>query len=318
MVITHEDLVVAVDRINAIGMWPQPVAAFLKRPAAMDFIEEYLHETGLPADEAVLTLLAAIRCIDYKGGYAADLPSVLEAPDGVVNLDLFLVRHHAELYHICRTRRIQANLPQRAWPVHEALRARYGAGRLAVIELGAAMGLIGRALCAPRFVLERGADYFDPVQRKPSALAEVAVYRGFDLDPPDADWILACCPFASERQRLERYIAEVPAGPDFTLARGLARDFPEYTGLIELEDHFRPGHADPLVPVVLTSFLLSRLPEAPRQRLADSVAIWTAARGGAWINLDRLPGPDGHYGLELDGKAVFTFPDEYCLSWTAI
>jgi hypothetical protein len=31
--------------------------------------------------------------------------------------------------------------------------------------------------------------------------------------------------------------------------------------------------------------------------------------------LDRSPAPDGHCGLEIDRKPVFTFPDRHCLAW---
>ncbi len=122
------DMVEAIDRIYHIvpnGSWPAAVFHFLKRPAALDFMADYMAETGKPLGESVLILLAAMRYIDNSQVAESGLPSILEEPMALTNLDLFLVRHHAELFHLCRSRHVQANLFERAFPVMEMLAERY-------------------------------------------------------------------------------------------------------------------------------------------------------------------------------------------------
>jgi hypothetical protein len=201
----------------------------------------------------------------------------------------------------------------------EALQRRFGASRLAVLELGCANGLIGRVLCSPHLVMEHFDALFGAEIQRPAVLAEVAVYRGFDLVIPDEAWLLACLPFASDRQRIDTFLNEVPVGPDFALARGSALDFPDLTGVMDLECRFEPAHVDPLVPVVLTSFLMYQIPPVKRAKLENAITAFVSARGGAWINLDHRVTPDGRlrFGLEMDGLPVFVFNNDACQSWTA-
>jgi hypothetical protein len=321
----HGSLLAAVAAAGSTGLFGPGVAAFLSRPAALDFMEEFLQESGAPLGDAIPALLCAIRYLDLRGNHDSGLPTVLEAPPGAVNLDLYLVRHHAELYHLCRSRLVQTNLPERALPVMEILAARFPSQNLAVIEAGSSFGLIGRALCSPDLVRRKWAMLFEPGQQEPRAMPLVSVYRGIDRSPPEADWALACVPFPSVRQRTAWFIEEVPAGPGCTVSRGSALDLPEHPAVRELVPRFDRRHPEALVPVVLTSFLLSRLNAAKRQALTRLCRQFASAHGGAWLNLDFEEGPDAAAKAalprclaSLDGEPRLVLDSEYCRSWKTL
>ncbi len=317
MEITLQSMVEAVDHLNHRGIVPLSVTAFLKRPAALDFMEEYLHETDKSTEEAILLLLSAIRFIDNKGGYDADVPTVLEAPEGAVNLDLFLVRHHAELYHLCRTRRVQTNLAERALPVLDLLAKRYHSRPLALIELGCSYGLIGRVACAVAAVEPGFAEWFEPGQQKPRAWPQVTVYRGIDMAPPDTNWLLASIPFASVRSRAARFVRELAPLTDWLVCRGSAMELGEHPAIRELLPRFVAGHPDQVLPVLLTSFFLSRLKDIKRQPIIRAVRQFAAAQGGVWINQDYEAVGHPRCIVSLDGEPKLTLDSEFCRSWSS-
>ena len=305
------DMVEAIDRIYHIvpnGSWPAAVFHFLKRPAALDFMADYMAETGKPLGESVLILLAAMRYIDNSQVAESGLPSILEEPMALTNLDLFLVRHHAELFHLCRSRHVQANLFERAFPVMEMLAERYPDQEVVVIELGCSFGMLGRALCAAETVMARFDQLCEPGQQRPVVYKPAAAYRGLDLWVPDAAWLLACIPLADSRQRTARFIQEIPVPPQFRISQGSAMEF---AALPEMAD-IPPG----LVPVVLTSFMLYQLSPELRQTLSGVIRDFVAACGGCWVNLDLRP-RQGNYDffVELDGQERIKLENDLCRHW---
>jgi hypothetical protein len=316
---TRAAMVEAIDRIYHIvptGAWPAQVRDFLQRLAALEFMAAYMAETAKPLDETVLILLAAIRYIDLGHGIEPGTPCILEEPVVTDKLDLFLVRHHAELFHLCRTRHVQANLFERAFPVMEVLGRRFGDQPLAVIELGCSFGMIGRALCGAHQLLARSGELCAPGQQLPDAVPRVAAYRGVDLWIPDANWLLACISRAPARLRSFRFLKDMPEPADFRVSAASAFDFPSVPEIDALAPRFAMEAADRLVPVVLTSFMLYQFPAEQRERLASVIGDFLRPLDGAWINLDLRPaGESYHFFLAEDGVEKVILQNDICLIW---
>jgi hypothetical protein len=306
-----------IERFSALGEFPGQTISFLRRPAALDFMQDYMADTGKPLSETVLIFLTAIRFVDGVTRGDPQSPSILEEEPGRVNLDLFLVRHHDELYRLCLNRHVQANVPQRALPLMELLGRRYGDRPLAVIEPGCSLGLIGRLLCAPESVMAHFDEWFEAGQQRPDSWPRVLAYRGSDLSVPEPSWVLAGLHRTSDRVRLARLLRDLPPGGPCQLAAGSAESFAEQAAVQELAPRFDPAHPQALVPVVLTAYLQYQLEAGLRQRLADAVRAFTARHGGSWINLEpRLADGAYRFFVEQDGVDRIALENDLCRTWS--
>lgn len=305
----------AVDRIYQIapgGTWPVHVWHFLKRPAALQFMAEFMAESGKPLDETVLILLAAMRFLDLDPAEPG-APTIVESNDGAANLDLFFVRHHAELFHLCRSRHVQANLFERALPIMEVLGRRFGQEALAVIELGCSFGLIGRALCNPQLVLGAFDRLFIADQQRPTCSPRVEAYRGIDLSIPDVQWLLACISRPDARRRSALFINTIPPGKDVSIDQGSAFDFADH-GVVK--DLLISSLQQDYTPVVLTSFMLYQFGQETRKKLRTTISEFTHNHGATWINLDLEPLGSGYdFFIEENGLRRVSLDTDVCRYW---
>lgn len=286
----------AIDRLASLKIWAPPVVGFLKNPGTIAWLTGLQQETGRSVDETILLLLCAMRSLEL---------TLLDGARDEDELLGFHRDHEVVVRDLCRTRRVQANVGERALPVLELLAHRWGRQRLFVTELGCSFGLIGRVLVSATQTLQGFDRYFAPNQQRPTEVPLVVGYRGIDLNPPDERWLLACIPLQPLRSRVARFLYEVPLDPQCDVVRGSAFD-----------QNLWPIPEMGVVPVVLTSFMLYQLGEPLRRQLTDSIRDYARRYGGTWINLDVLvDNGNPRFVVQEDGEDRLELENDFCLSW---
>jgi hypothetical protein len=267
-----------------------------------------LHELALAGRAPALA--AAYAAGDGEAAAGAAIDTLLEMTDSVVAIAAL-------------RRRIRTNVNGRYSVLYPAIAEaahRVGAGAVGLIDVGGAAGLNlnvdrvgitysdGRALgdlSAPvQSSCSLVGDRPVPARAVPEVVARVAVDRDpLDVtDPDDARWLCACQP--PERvARLEAEIALAAADPPLLVCGDAVEALP---------DAIERVPADAL-PVVLTTWVLSRLAPEARLRFLQRLDEAAAGRAVAWVSAEgvgvapSIPtrGDRRAFGHSIVGLAVF-------------
>ncbi len=314
-----DQLLEFINRSNFRDAWLPNVTAFLKRPACLGFLSDFIAESGKQVPDAVFVFLASIRYLNANISTRFDEPMILDDEDWRRNIDLFLVQHHDELFYMCKTRRTQVNVPHRALPIMDALYREYKEKEIAVLELGASFGLIGRCLRSAALVMRSFEDFFGSHHQKPVGIPTCAEYLGIELDPPDLAWILAGAPKPEFRNSIENFAHQIPELTKFRVIQGSALDFPKMPEVLSLLETKLPL-------VILTSFMLYQLPESVRRTFETVIRRFCSEHGGSWLNIEATAvkgtAPEAEssyrYALEFDDKEIFELSSDFCERWIPI
>jgi len=298
----------ATNRLEKMGLWHVAVFEFLRRPVAMNLMAECMDECGKNADEAILVLVSAMQYVYLRAQGIADGSTMFDGHGDFGSFELFLVRNHNEVYHLCIDRRVQANVPARALPILELIHGCYGAKPVRVIELGASAGMLGLMMMNAPAVRASWQTYFSPRQQSPVAWPEVVSYQGIDLSVPDTAWVLACIHDPQLRKQCLRFLLAFSGEAGWSVGHGSALDFP---------DLVQPS-PDSQAVVVVTSYLLYQLSAENRHKLQQTISGFLSAQRGCWINLDLFTDSNGNncFVAELDGMKKLALQDDYCMTWT--
>ncbi|MCP4221467.1 MAG: DUF2332 family protein [bacterium] len=266
----------------------------IKTEAAIDLIIRIMEESGKSVEEGVLVFRTVVRQLHNDEG---PLSKFIET-----NGDL-----------ICRKaneKKAQSNLPGRALPLFDIFSRVFPDTPVSVIELGASYGLIGRCLRNPQKALEKKDVYFYPDQQAPEAPRPVRRYLGIELAPPTREWLLAWEWDPVRRERLTRFLDDVPADENCRVIKGSAFGFSKLKEVQNLV-------TDASAVAVLTSFMLYQFDEDNRRKLINQVKEFTHDVKGIWINQTFLPGTMECF-IEVDGRKTLDLVNDSCKGWHEI
>jgi hypothetical protein len=244
-----------------------------------------LHDLALAGRAPALA--AAYGAGDGEAAAAAAIDTLLEMTDSVVAI----AAHR-------RPRTDESGRYAVLYPAIAEAARRAGAGAVGLIALGGSAGLdlyvdrvgitysTGQSLGDPSSAVQQSCSIVDdrpvPARALPEVVARVGVDRDpLDVtDPDDARWLRACvAPDQWERMaRLEAEMALAATAPALLL-RGDAVEV--------LPDALARVPADAL-PVVTTTWALSRLPRESRLLFLDRLGDAAACRTVAWVSAEAV------------------------------
>lgn len=278
----------------------------LKTPGSLEIISEIITHSGKKPDQAVLVFLSAIRYL-------------LNDPDGMTKLKKedsftgFINNYREKLIKIGTTKKVQANIPERALPVLEVMGRYIDRKRLAVIELGSSFGLLGYTMLHYHRFIENKKRYFKPGQKLPIKVKLPNMYIGLDLDPPDKKWLLSCSD-KKDAKPVQCILDEIPPGNNFSIIKSNAFHFPSLQIIKEIINK-------EYTPLFLTSFMLYQFSEEKKQELIELIEPFIEKNSGFWINqcVTLLPGEEKvHFYTEFNRKRILELSDDRGTNWEIV
>lgn len=284
--------------------WSNYIVKQLKAQRTLEIILTIMDRSNKVPSEAVFIFIAAIKYL-YKDFDALDK---LETTD---SFQKYISENYEEIIEISINRKVQANIPERAFPISEIL-SKYVAGpSVAIIELGASYGLLGRCLLHLNSVIENRNYFFKNNQVLPVMPFEIVNYLGIEIEPPDKDWLLASYPDSVYAKRINSFIDFFKSEDCYKLIRASAFNFSELKETIEIiKGNYKI--------VVLTSYILYQLDDLNQKKLKDEIMKFSITNNGHWINqdVDLKKGIDKlEYYIEWDGNKVIELKDDLCNDW---
>ena len=283
------------------------ILAQLKKKKTLTLIDRVIEGSDKTVAEAVIVFLSAIRYLSKD----SDAFSSLEKTD---SFQEFIKANEGSLIDLSLQRKVQGNLPERGLPLLEIFSKKIPGSSIAVIELGASYGLIGRCLLDPFKMIERKGRYFSQEQKIPENIKGIDYYLGIDLDPPDKEWLLISTWHERLAWRLRNLLEDLQPDPRFRVIKANAFGFPGLEPVRELLGK------NPRV-IVLTSFMLYQLDDIRQKQLKAEIGKFVEDVDGYWINQDVMMASVAstrsrdEYFIELNEKRIIDLPDDKCITW---
>ena len=272
-----------------------------------------LHDLALAGRAPALA--AAYAAADGGAAAGAAIDTLLAMTDSVVAI---AVRR--------RTRTNETGRGAVLYPAIAAAARRAGANAVGLIDVGCSAGLNlnvdrvgitysnGQSLGDPSSPVQLSCSIVGDRPIPARALPEVVARLGVDLDPvdvtdsDDARWLRACLPPDQQERaaRLEAEMALAATAPPLLLQGDAVEVVPEAIARV-------PAHA---LPVVTTTWALSRFPPERRLRFLHRLDEAAAGRAVAWVSVEgvgvapAIPtlGDRRASGHSIIGLAVFGRP----------
>jgi len=294
-----------VDYLNKSShLFPSYIFSQLKDTHTLNLISRIINQSDKEIAEGVVVFLGAVKYL-MPG---KDAFSVLEEKD---SFQEFISNHAETLVDLSIRNKVQGNLPERAFPLLEIINDKINSTSIAMIELGASFGLIGRCLLSPFRMIENKDRYFSQCQKIPKNFRGIDYYLGIDLDPPDKEWLLACAWWSPMEKRLRNLIHDLVFDPRFHLIKANALGFSQMEPVRELLKKTEKV-------VVLTSFMLYQLEQKKQKKLTEEILKFTDDTGAYWLNqyVD-ISGSSSieEYYISLNGERLIRLPDDKCFTW---
>jgi len=216
----------------------------------------------------------------------------------------FIKQNEELIYRVSKESKGQGNSPGRALPIMEILKVKFGTSPVAIIELGASHGIIGRCLLYPEILLSGKEKYFSRQQQMPLCPHGIDHYLGIELFPPSIPWLLA---WEWHPQRLRNLLRDLPEPGNFQL---LAADAFGFSKIGEVE-YFSSRFAN---IVILTSFMMYQFSPERQSFLKDEILDFTKRQGHHWLNLALDVQTMGSY-IDYDEERLMVLADSSCKSW---
>jgi len=282
------------------------VIAQLKKENTLNILHEIILKSNKAPSEAVLALLASIKY------FQKDINAFIKLEKND-SFQEFIKDNYDEIVEISINKKVQGNAPERGLPILEVLGKMLPVDQIAIIELGASYGLIGSCLLNYEILLNENA-LFQFGQKLPQNPKGIEYYVGIDIDPPDKEWLLACCPDMNSATQISNFIDFVQQKNSFQILKVSAFGF---SGLKEIKELIEKKFKI----VVLTSFMLYQLDEKKQKLLIDEISEFTHNIGGHWIYQDvEFPDKEEYqdYFIEWDGTRIIKLMDDSCSDWNWI
>lgn len=287
-----------------VQYWPAYVTEELKKEYCIDIVTSIVNESRKTASEAVFAFLSSIR-------YLSKDIHALEELGGHKRFYDFVHENYEAIHSISVKRKVQANIPERGFPLLEILARNFSGKDISLIELGSSYGLIGKLMVQPDVAFRNKELFFDDLQQYPNESQKITRYLGIDIDPPDKDWLVACYSIPSGAERMLSFIERCDSNQACVVIKGSAFGF----SMIESVNQIAvKGNC----PVVLTSFMLYQLDPNCKRDLKKEITEFCKKTNGHWINMDvdiGIENNDNRYFVELDGVKIMDLQDDRCQQW---
>lgn len=293
---------------NTSYLYTDYICNHLKQDYSLQLIEKILVDSDKEISEAVLVLVSTIKYL-FKD---KDPFGKLEASD---LFQAFLYKHEETILNTAKNKKVQGNIPQRAFPIIDLVNGKIGNTNVKVIELGASYGLIGLSLLNMKKIIENQDKYFYKEQRFPSINDSIISYLGIEYDPPDKEWLLASNWNQETELRLKNFLSDIEIDNKFNVVKGNAFGFSKSEPVKKFV-HQKNGKL-----IVLTSFMLYQFSPTQVNELKNEIYEFIEKYDGHWINqyVDVSLRDDNHqYFIEWDGEKQIELEDDSCLNWRVL
>jgi hypothetical protein len=224
----------------------------------------------------------------------------------------FVRANRDSIIELAVQRRMQANVPTRAFPLIEVINKKIKDDPVAVIELGASYGLLGWTLLEPAKIIGKRDRYFSSAQEIPPNPRPIDFYLGIEIEIPDKEWLLACLWDMIPGSYLRNFINDIPYETGkFNLLQASAFGFSDFEPVKRLA-------AQPFALVVLTSFMFFQIGIEKEKKLKNEILRFTENTGSYWLSQVVKHSPtsaDSRYYIEWNGEKIIESSDELCSTW---
>jgi hypothetical protein len=284
--------------------WSEYTVLQLKIQKTLEIVLQIMERSNKVPSEAVFIFLAAIKYLhkDY------DALDILEKSNSFQN---FISEKKQEILEISINRKVQANIPERAFPIAEIIQQYCPNTKVNIIELGASYGLLGQCLLHLKSALEKRKSLFLLDQKLPKKPSQISNYLGIEIDPPEKEWLLASYPDSAYAKRINNFINSFSSHQCFKVIKSSAFGF---SGLSETQEITKNNSKT----IILTSFMLYQLDEKNQIILKDEIKKFIGKYDGHWINqdVDFKKGMDKlEYYIKLDEETIIELEDDLCKNW---
>lgn len=233
--------------------------------------------------------------------------------------------NYQQLLATTKERHLAKNVGQRALPVLALLAEAKVSEPLAVIELGASAGMIGRALINHRKFLQSlqqlcvfSPKFQDFIAQHPiyQHSPDIRTYLGLDMEISDERWVLACIEEPEGRRLAETFMTDFSATPEVALFETNALGFSSLPQIRKLKE------TAGLRPAVLTSMMMYQLPHDIKYQLTTEIEQYLRECNGLWVLMDfdstkkRFTGDLRGYGSGKEKIGPIIFANGDCMEWT--
>jgi hypothetical protein len=275
----------------------------LKSEGTLKLLDEIMDSSNKLPSEAVLMLLAAIKYCQK------DINALIKLEKND-SFQEFIINNHDSIIEISINKKVQGNTLERGLPILEIFGKMLPDERIAIIELGASYGLIGSCLLNHDYLLKNDT-FFQSGQKKPQNPKGIDFYLGIDLDPPEKDWLLACCADKEIALNLSNYINN---NNQKNIGHVLKSSAFGFSTLSEINELTKSKYKI----VVLTSFMLYQFNKEKQEFLINEIKEFTRKVDGHWIVQDvelSVNEKNHEYFTEWDGSRILKLKDDTCSNW---
>lgn len=289
---------------------PIQISQQLDKGVATEVITEIINNSEKNVQQAVIVFLSAIKYLNN-----CKQNTFLQLSVGSKLLD-FIRNNREKLIELGKSGRIQFTVPERAFPVLEVINRKIrkpdNKKPIAVIELGASFGLVGRCLLEPKKFSDNKAIYMQPEQKVSDNLLPIDYHLGIEVKIPDEKWILASEWTIEADRRLRNVLKDSFENERFKLIEGDAFDFDSLQDVRNL--------AEKHTLVILTSFIFFQIGNEKSEQLKGNIMDYVKKEPDRyWINQALLIHTkdlkDYEFLLQLNGEKIITLADDRCSNW---
>jgi hypothetical protein len=276
----------------------------LKEKRTIELITQILSKSDKETSEAVIVLISVIK-------YISGNRYVFEEMEHADSFQDFIDSNFNEILSLSIEKKVQGNLPERAFPLLELFNKKLPSQSITVIELGASYGMVGRSLLDPNLFIKNRGNYFFQDQKIPKSMTPIGYYLGLELAPPDERWLYSSVWYPDEEQHLRNIINDFSSIKNFRLIKGNAMGF-------SLLDPVKKIVGQSTSIVILTSFMLYQLNTENRNNLKNEILEFIKATSSNWINqtVDILSSSkEEEYSIEWNGVKIMGLKDDRCSDW---
>jgi hypothetical protein len=292
-----------VERLS--GMMPDYIITQLKKEPIINLVSQIIDESDKSPGDALIIFVTAVKYLWGRRNAFAEM----EERDSFRE---FVRANRDSIVELAVRKRMQANVPTRAFPLIEVINKKIKGLPVAVIELGASYGLLGWTLLEVVKIIENRDRYFSPEQKIPSNPRPIDYYLGIELEIPDKEWFLACLSDHTTESYLTNFINDIPHESEkFNLIQASAFGFSDLEPVKRLTEQ-------PYTLVVLTSFIFFQIGIKRERKLKNEILKFTRDTGSYWISQVVKHPPnstDTHYYIEWNGERIIESFDPICSYW---
>ena len=292
-----------VERISS--MLTDYIVTQLKEEPVLDLVSQIIDKSDKSPGDALIVFVTAVKYLWGSENAFAEM----EERD---SFQEFVKANRDAIIESAVRKRMQANVSTRAFPLIEVINKNIKDLPVAVIELGASYGLLGRTLLEPAKIIGNRHRYFSPGQKIPPNPRPIDFYLGIEIEIPGKEWLLACVWDQVKESYLRNFINDIPhENGKFNLLQVSAFGFSDLEPVKRLA-------VQPFALVVLTSFMFFQIGKEKEKQLKKEILKFTESTGAYWLSQVVKHSPtstETRYYIEWNGERIIESSDPLCSNW---